>query len=556
MTTLNAFVYNQQKFGYVPHTSVSGETWQFIKNGTATSNGASDGTTVIDTNSDSGAANTYNGKYWIRCLSGTNTGQWHRIVDDDGSGTYTMEGDGFEAQVASGVSFEIWKSPEPVFNVTASSGATDIRDSGRTEADDFWIGYWAVVVSGSKRGEKAQITDSTSSGGILVVGTGLSGALTVGDVVLLRKFVEVEGLAPSLEEQYNPRVASRVDFEIGDGVVGKRGGTVTFKAAITASNSPSAADAAATKPLLGGLLQGCGFDEILGSSATVSTGSTTTSIGITDGKAANFVRPGVMVVWNGHPAFITDMDTGASPDTITVTPTLPNTPASSDVCYATTSYFKNVTGNSYGICLEWEVDGIRTTMTGCKGSVTLETAEVLKMNFNFNVDHWIREREAAPYQAGATYTTAPMIQSHDQRCWLSDTATSIGMFTASIDAEVAERPVQGSAGINGRSGYQLVRTGGSCTFREIMNSDTAGLPQQNRFNARTAKDVIVAWGSHGNMFAVRVCNGLPVESFHPADSNGMVDVPNVIKAQDGGIIAYGSSNGTVARMPSIVFSFS
>jgi hypothetical protein len=559
MTTLNAFVWNQQKLGYVPHTSVSGEVFQPIKRGTTTGSGAADGTTLIDTNGDSSGANAYNGKYWVRIMSDVSKGEWRRVVDDDGAGTLTLEGsgNGFENQIVPGVEYEIWKGPEAIINVTASSGATDVRDSTRTEADDYWIGYYICVISGSKRGQKALITDSTSSGGIFVVDTGLSGALTVGDVCVIRKFIEVEGLSVNLSEQYNPKPMSRIDFAEGDGVVGARGGTVSFKVPAMASNSLSAATYKAASNPLQGLLTACGLDEIVGTSCTVAAGSSTTSINISTAQWENLVRPGGMVIWNGNPTFVTDLtDGGGSADNVTVSPALPNAPAASDVLYATRSYFKNTTGTNYGVTLEWELDGIRTTLFGCKGTVSIEAGPIVMFNFNFNIDHWVREKEIAPYTAGTMYSTAPMIQAHDQRAWLSATATSIGQFTASIDAETAPRGVNGALGVNGRAGFQQVKGAGSCTFREIPNADTAGLQQIKRFEQRTSKDVIVAWGSHGNTIGVRIPVAMPVESSHPQDNGGIVEVPLVLKAQDAGQISYGSSNGTTSKMPDFCIAIS
>jgi hypothetical protein len=99
MSTVAARVWSQQILGYCPHTSVSGETWQFIQAGTTTSNGASGGTTLIDTSGDSGGADTFNGRYWVEIVTGTNKGLWKRVVDDDGAGTLTLENNGYPNRV-------------------------------------------------------------------------------------------------------------------------------------------------------------------------------------------------------------------------------------------------------------------------------------------------------------------------------------------------------------------------------------------------------------------------------------------------------------------------
>src|SRR3990167_6892371 len=166
MSSVAASVWNQQTLAYAPHTSVSGETWQLVKKGTTTSAGAAGGTTLVDTGGDSGGADTYNGTHWVKCLTGANAGLWKRIIDDDGSGTLTFENTGFPAQVGSGAEDEIWLSPDPIVKGDSSSGETDRVDATRSEAaiNDavFWLDYWAVPITGDRRGRIDKITGFTA----------------------------------------------------------------------------------------------------------------------------------------------------------------------------------------------------------------------------------------------------------------------------------------------------------------------------------------------------------------------------------------------------------
>ena len=151
MSTIAARIWRQQILGYVPHTSVSGETWQLIKRGYTTTAGAANGTTLIDIGSDSGSADTYNGRYWVKILSSTNKGLWKRVIDDDGAGTLTFENNGFPNQVLGTVQYEIWLSPEPIVVVDSSSGETNMVDAVRTEADTgdfaFWDGFGVLLAT-------------------------------------------------------------------------------------------------------------------------------------------------------------------------------------------------------------------------------------------------------------------------------------------------------------------------------------------------------------------------------------------------------------------------
>lgn len=558
MSSINALVSAQKIVSYVPHTSVSGETWQKIKNGTTTSAGAAGGTTLIDTNGDSGAARTYNGAYWVRIRSGALLGKWNRVVDDDGLGTLTLENNGFEVQVGSGVEYEIWLSPEPVIVVDSSSGATNIVDATRSEAavngNPFWEEYWVIPITGSRRGEKAQISNHVAGSGTFTVGSGLSGALAAGDVCLIRKFVEAADPSAAVTEEYHERPASRVNFEVGDGVVGARGGTVSFNTQITASNSLAASGSNANASVLSGLFQACGFDEVIGKSVAVSgAASTTTVIDITTATWENIVRPGVVVIWNGNPRWVTAItDGGVGVDQLTVSPALPTAPASGDTVYATRMYAKTTSGDVYGVLIDVEEDGVRTIMTGCKGNVALESGPVPMLAWSFAVDHWVRQKETSAIAGvlGTAYTGAPAILEHDRLVWLGTTATNIGGLTATLGVETTDKKVQGSFGVNGRAGKQVVKVTGSATMREVLDSANDGLPQELRWSARTAVDLRVAYGAHGNFFGLRLPVARHIQHPGPENADGILDVPDVLAAQDAGTESVSvAGTATVFKVP-------
>ncbi len=156
---------------------------QVIGKGTTTSAGAAGGTTLISTTgaANSGVADTYNGRYWVTQTSGANKGLSKRVVDDDGAGTLTLENNGFPNQVASGVSYYLWLSSEPMILVDSSGAATDVVDAVRDEANDYWIGYTIEPVTGNRSGEAKLVTDFVSATGTYTTGA-FSGVLAAGDV--------------------------------------------------------------------------------------------------------------------------------------------------------------------------------------------------------------------------------------------------------------------------------------------------------------------------------------------------------------------------------------
>jgi hypothetical protein len=539
-------LWSQQEVRICSHTSVSGSTWQLVKKGTATSNGAAGGTTVIDTNGDSGGADTYNGRYWVHILSGSAKGEWSRVVDDDGSGTLTLEDTGFSAQIDSGVEYEIWLSPDPVVVVDSSSGETNMVDAVRAESDDYWNGYWAIPITGAHRGKRAQVSDFASSGGTFTLGASFGSALTAGDVVLLRKFVEVSNFNDGTDEAYVPRPMGRLNFAKGDGVPGPRGGSVSFNTQVVASGSLSGTGAKAGASVVSPLLMACGLEETVQTSCTVGAGSSTSAVKIATGSWEN-LSVGGAVIWNGDLRFISSLeDGGGAVDTVNVTPAFPTAPANADVLYATRMYAKSTDGDTDSVLVEWEVDGVRHTFTGCMGSVTLNDGPVLEFAFSLNVDHYIREVKAAPYIAGAVYTTAAAIKSSDRIAYLDTTATDIGGFTCSPNTTASPKAVQGSSGINGRAGYHVTDYNCGGTFRELVSS-SGELTQELRWTARTAKAVAVIYGSHGNTMAVRMPVARLVQSPKPTNDNGMVAAPNVLEAQDAGTATDGGS--TIRKVP-------
>jgi hypothetical protein len=61
--------------------------------------------------------------------------------------------------------------------------------------------------------------------------------------------------------------------------------------------------------------------------------------------------------------------------------------------------------------------------------------------------------------------------------------------------------MQGNAGLNGRAGFHITDYNEGGTWDEMLDA-SGTLPQLLRWTARTAKAVLVIYGSHGNTMAV------------------------------------------------------
>jgi hypothetical protein len=477
-----------------------------------------------------------------------------RVVDDDGAGTLTLEGIGFPSQIVTGVQYEILLSPEPVVVVDSSAAETNMVDAVRAEPDnrlaDAWIGYWAVPITGARRGKMALITGFTAGTGTYVLAAGLGGVLAAGDVVLLRRFHEVADLTLGFTEAYTARPMSRKDFAKGDGVVGPRGGTISFKSQVIPSGSLSAALSAAGQSVLGDLLAACGLEETPDASAEVAAGSNTTDIKIITASWEKFSIGG-MVVYNGNPRIVTALtDGGAGVDTVTVSPALPVAPAAGGTLYASRMYAKSTDGDTPACGFEIEIDGIRYTATGCKGNVSLSTGPVPTLDFSFSVDHWVREYEPAPYSPASAYPTAKPVLDASRVCYIDAVAADIGGLTATPGSAMTAKKVQGSKGVNGQVGFHLTGYNAGATYREILLSG-GELTRDATWLARTARGLIVFWGSHGSTFGLRIPAARLISDPTPSNADGLVDAPNVIEAQDAGSTTDGG--GTYAKIPDFAF---
>ena len=561
MSSVAALASQNSSLAYVEHEPGSADTWQLIYSSACTSNGAADGTTVVDTTRDSGGANTYSGRYWVHITSGACKGAWRRIVDDDGAGTLTVEEDkddvGFQSQIVDTVTYELWKSPEPVIVVDSSSGATNIVDAVRDEADDFWIGYWVVMIHGNKKGQKAQVTDFVSSTGTFTVGSGFAASLSAGDVLVLRKYIDVSSISNGLSQEFNARPVNRLDGAKCDGSVGVKGGTFGFEMVALGVHQVSAGNV--VRSVMGGLLVACGFKEVtsgsLGGEALIA-GSTTTQLEVNAADWENF-SIGALLSVEGEQAFITAL-TDDTNDNITITPPLGVAPDFSAVIARSVNYRRNRRNSDgdYGaVTLVLEVDGVRTTMTGCKGNVTVSGESELMFSYEFSVDHWIREWCPSEEYQGDAYPTYAPIQATQRRCYFGSTAVELGGISASLNNTVAAKKVQGSTGINGRAGFAHSAVNPGLTCRKIQPVVAGSYNDaDDRWYARTSHDLMVFWGTtvYGGC-AIRMPVSRLVAEPKPEDDEGMQVTPFVFESMDAG--TQSDPDSVVQKIPDFTISF-
>jgi len=511
--------------------------------GTATSNGAAGGTTLIDTDGigNSGAADTYNGLYWVKMISGTYKGLQKRIVDDDGAGTLTLENNGFPGQIDSGDEYMIFKSSEPIV-VADGGGATDSThtvDATRDEADDYWIGYSLECIKGTYAGEIALISDHASATGTITHGA-FTGALTAKDVAMIRRFIEPADI-PSVTpgQSYISRGVPRTNFSKGAGIPGARTCGISFDIKVKGSGSLAGDGVIANSSELHGLFQACGYAESIGETVAVDDAAATTSqIDIDTGTHENF-DIGQAIMHQGNVTYITGKTDGAGlADTLDVSPPLPVAPNDNDIIYASRMYYPDTDATQKPVTIYYERDGIRYTIFGCVGNVEFVpggNTEVLA-KFSFTGIHYVREAE--DIQAGAAvqgmYSTSQVILGSDLTCHLDTTRSDIGGVNITTGTTAAPREVSGKYGINGVAGQQVTGMDPMIRFSMLMDDSGDALAAEQAFQTQTSKAVSLVYGSHGNCIAFRIPVGRVVEVPTETDQNGMLSTPYAIEAQDAG----------------------
>lgn len=531
-------VWKQALMRIFPHTSVDGEQWQRVGYGVTSDNGAAGGTTVISS-AWATVADYYNGRYWIEILSGTCKGQWKRVVDTIGAPTYsfTLENNGFSAQIVSSVQFAIWKSPEPVIVADGVADTTHFNDDYRDEDDDFWKDYYVMPINGDARGEIKKVTAFDKTGGAtegLFTTEEFTNTINAGDVILIGKFIEGSFEALPGGPEYIERMTNRVNYARGAGTLGGRSGEFAFKSRAHGSGTLATAGSPANATVLSPLFSPAGLEERIGTSSTVGAGSNTTDVKINTASVENH-EIGDLVMHNGHVRRVTGLtDGGVGVDTVTVSPALPLAPASGDVLYAMRTYYKSTDAASlYGCGIEVEIDGIRTIMTGCKGNLELAFTTPVEFAWSFSVDHWTREYEDAPYDPGVAYTTQGDILGKDMMAYADSSQIDVKGLTATVGREVTARNISGQYGVNGRAGFH--HTGYACgaTYREIM-ADGAELEAENRYLAETDRALLVQCGTGANCLALSIPVAHHIAAATAENGDGLAEAPNVLGALDAG----------------------
>lgn len=310
------------------------------------------------------------------------------------------------------------------------------------------------------------------------------------------------------------------------GVVGRKGGTVKFKTGIPGNSTAGASTVAAVaQQWFKECLEGCGLASNADTGTVVSgAGSTTT---VVDVSSAAAIEVGNFVMISGEVRMVTAVDTGATPDNITVTPALSGAPANAVVVYAGVK-FSTSDGDPGTVTFVAKGDNTLYRFLGCKGTAKLEDVEAGKrpmISWEFQVDTWDTTEPSNTFPS-------PILTNHIKTAtggavlW-GTTATVTAGFTFDQGRTLQEKA--SVAGTQGRSGWVVAQEKPTASLKPYRSTSYA-----TDFAAETERQLLLQIGtSVQQTFAIYVHKAQITDGQTPtADVGGVVGHDLKLKVND------------------------
>lgn len=246
---------------------------------------------------------------------------------------------------------------------------------------------------------------------------------------------------------------------------GQKGGMVSFSVPLHGLATAGASGVAAViDPWLDALLDACGYSVIVGTGTAVTgSGSTTTVVDVT---SAAGITAGTLVMINGQIRLVTAVDTGSTPDNITVTPALSGAPAAADVVYASVGAAVTSSGSyepAATAAFVWKHDQDEVTLLGCAGTLKVDPYDAgtrPMLTFEFQVNSWANTSNKSSVPSSVTYRS-PLLAKRSAgdttgSCLLwGSTATPLASSKTGFDPALTLSPKPSVEGIEGRIGWAI-----------------------------------------------------------------------------------------------------
>lgn len=332
------------------------------------------------------------------------------------------------------------------------------------------------------------------------------------------KRIPAEDMKWEPSEDYIERMVQTTALAVKHaGIVGGKGGKLSFKVGVVGCTTPGASTIAAVpNAAISELLRACGWSQTLDTGTVVTgAGSTTTVVEVASAAA---ITVGSQVMINGEARGVTAVNTAATPDNITVSPALSAIPSDAVVVYAGANYTVG-DANPGTIGFVAKSDGYVYRLTGCKGICKIDDTNArdrVMLSFEFQVDAWDNTEPSGTFPALTPVNNVVAIAGS---VFWGTTATPTALVGFDPGWTLNARP--SVSGTQGRAGWAMAD--GKPTLKLKPYFSTA---YRTDFEARTEREVVAQFGAVAGM-AVAIHASKAQIAAYPAEDDA------------GGVVAHG-----------------
>lgn len=318
------------------------------------------------------------------------------------------------------------------------------------------------------------------------------------------------------------------------GTAGGKGGTLSFRTPVPAlTTAASSGQAAVVASWFSWLMKACGCTETLGTGTAIDGAlSSTTALDVT---AATGIAVGSIVRVGGACRLVTAVDTGATPDDVTVTPALASAPSAATPVYSGASYVATGVNPSASFSLVAKLDGVHYVMSGVNGVVTLPATnarEVVYLEWTLSVNTWTQDVSTFTGTFPALTAPTPIKALGSPVLW-GATSTSRAVASIQFDPRRTIQPLATTSDADGRAAWVYTDEAAQAQLVAYRSTDATDALQTD-FAADTTRTLLVqlgGTGAAGNNFVVAAevaqITAYPAEG----DLNGIRSLPITIDAK-------------------------
>lgn len=331
--------------------------------------------------------------------------------------------------------------------------------------------------------------------------------------------IPAEEIAFTPEQEHLARpVQSQTLGHHQTGIVGRKGGTLTFRIGLHGLQS-AATGAASEYAWMKPLLEACGYTRSAGTGTTVDGSSaTTTSVPVV---SAAGLAVGQLVVIGGEARLVTDIIA----NTLTVAPALSSAPGDSDPVHAAASYWLTGSEPSESVSFIAKMDGHSYIAAGCNGVVAIDSVSAGQrpmLTFTFNVDRWTRSVSGLT----STYPALSMpngIVARASPFWWGATRRAVREVGFNPGQTIVEKA--STEGDQGRAGWAYSNAEPALSAVAHRSTD-ANDALQTDYETPTTRTLLMQLGSAPGRMAAIAAEVAQLTSY-PAegDAEGLVTLP-------------------------------